>query len=70
MDVLDPNRQTVVGRVGTTQGRVLEVVLTRHGHVHLVDPAVPHSGGTLTVMNSDQAAELADALARVANRLR
>ncbi len=58
---LDPNRPRVVARVGTTHGRMLEVHRTPH-HILLVDPAVPHAGATLAVLNTDQARQLGEAL--------
>jgi hypothetical protein len=58
--------ERVVARVGTTQGRVIEVVREPY-FVAVRDPAVPHHGGMLAHMNTDQAGELAEALARAVN---
>jgi len=52
-----------VASVGTTQGRMLEVVRSPH-HVQLHDAATPHVGWTL---NTEQARELGQALSDAAD---
>lgn len=57
-------REAVTGRIGTTQGRNIEVVRNPH-HVIVRDAASPH---TPWVLNTVQAAELAEALHGAVNR--
>lgn len=56
--------QTVIAKVGTTQGRVLEVVRSAF-HVQVRDAASRHTGH---VLNIDQAQQLAEALPKAVNR--
>jgi hypothetical protein len=55
----------VAGRVGTRQGRLLEVLFHPGPRVvQLRDPSVPQHSGVFAELNGDQAAELRDALNR------
>jgi hypothetical protein len=60
-------RPYVVDRIGTRQGRNIEVV--RDPHCVLIrDAAIPHHGGVLTELSNEQAAQLRDALTRALPR--
>jgi hypothetical protein len=59
----------IIGRIGTRAGRILEVVHWPGPRVvQLRDPSVPHRGGVLAELNTDQAGELIDALTKAVNR--
>ncbi len=57
--------ETVTGRIGTTQGRMLAVASSPF-HITIRDEAAPPSTGH--VLNRDQAQQLAEALLAAVNR--
>lgn len=56
--------EAITGRVGTVQGRIVEIARTPH-HIEVRDAASPHTGH---VLNVAQAEELAQALLHAVRR--